>query len=978
METKFIEWSEIEFKGKKGNTIKTTCPLCSSTRKNPKDPCLYVNMNDGVAKCYNCDSLGFRDSLSNRQSDIAIKYDLPPQNWHNFTNLSDTIVQYFETRKISQKTLECFGITQEKVYQPQRGKEIVSIAFNYFEGDVLVNKKFRSLQKEFTQSKNGKPIFYNINSIIGADEAYIQEGELDVLSLYEIGIKNAISLPNGANDNDAFWVNSEKYLKDIKKFYIATDMDEKGEIVAEKIAQRLGRYRCERVLFEGKDANEDLQNMVLQRTIHRTKKYPAEGTLTMDDIYDELIDLYNDGIPKVNKPKGREFTEINEMFSTMKGQLTVVTGIPSSGKALDVNTKIFTPKGFTTIGEINVGDELFDENGNICRVKAKSEVFENRPTYKLGFSDGSFLIADENHEWLTSTRKSRLSEYRYQKRFKKNGGILQPKGTDQSYKREYDSIKTTKEIVETLLIDNGTRKNHAIKVAKPLNLNHKELLVNPYVLGVWLGDGTSKSSQITTGDKEVMDNIANLGHEVVSQNVKYHYNVKGLIKELRKINVYDNKHIPVEYLTASYEQRLELLRGLMDSDGYAGKDGENEFCSVRKQLADDVYTLICSLGIKCNYITNDAKIYGRYISERYRISFKTHIKIYNLKRKQETLDNFFYGGGGDRANDVRHIKSAELVYGYKTQCIEVDSPSHLFLAGESMIPTHNSNITEWYLLNLAKDYNYKLSFFTPEHTPYSMFHSKMAEKVIGKPFFNRRRYDNGVERMNKEDLDLYKAWANERVYLTDSTKGEVVDWDWLLKTFEAQMLRYGINIFIVDAFNKVIMRDKDEKKGIRDMLTKLTQFCSKFNVEIFLIAHPTKMRKLENGQYEIPTLYDVSGSADFRNQTHNGYTIHREYGNNGNDRTLFVCGKVKFQFQGEIGKSCSLIYDTMNGRYYREGDQPNRMSFFDTNYDRINNQPVEVEINDIEELNNYANPFAGMKSQSQSFDFSSFEENQPF
>lgn len=932
----FIKWEEINIKNKRDGVLKTTCPNCSKERRNPKDPCLYVNLTDGVAKCFNCDLLGFRDSRVNRESEIAIKYTLPPQNWQNFTNLSDVITKYIETRKISQKTLNDFCVTQELVYQPQRCKEVISIVFNYFEGDLIVNKKYRSLSKEFTQTKGGKPILYNINSAIGQDELYITEGELDIFSLYEIGIKNAVSLPNGANDNDAFWINSEPYLKDIKKFYIATDNDEKGDIVADKIAQRLGRYRCERILFDGKDANEDLQNMVLNRTIRNTKKYPVIGTLTTSDFSEGLFTLYDEGIPKVNKPKGREFADINKIFSTMNGQLTVITGIPSSGKALWVETPIFTPKGFVKLGDLSIGDVIFYENGNTCNIVAKSEIFNDRQTYKLKFSDGSELIADENHEWLTNTRSSRKSEYQYQKRINKNGLGLQKNGSNQTRKREFPSVKTTKEIINTLLAENGKRANHAINLSEPLVFENKELLVDPYVLGAWLGDGTSSSGGITTGDYELIENIRERGFIVNEYKAKYHYGILNLSVLLKKIGVHKNKHIPLEYLTSSYEQRMELLRGLMDSDGYCGYGAANEFCSVKEKLARDVFTLLVSLGIKCTFNINDAKIYGRYISKRYRLHFKTNLKVYNISRKQLVIDNYFKKDGVIKGGNLRYIKSIEPVYGYKTQCIEVDSPSHLFLAGESLIPTHNSNITEWYLLNMAKDYNKKLSFFTPEHTPYELFHSKMAEKVIGKPFFNRNYYESGVIRMTKEELDAYILWSNEKIYITSPSDTNVADWDWLIRTFEEQMLRYGVNIFVIDAYNKVIMKSKDEKQGIREALTKITQFCAKYNVEVYLIAHPTKMQKDNNGQYQIPTLYDVSGSADFRNQTHNGYIIHREYGNDGNDVTVFVCGKIKFQFQGEIGKSCNLIYDKMNGRYYREGDSPNRKSFFDETYNDNN------------------------------------------
>src|SRR5690606_7464112 len=133
--------------------------------------------------------------------------------------------------------------------------------------------------------------FYNINSVIGVDEVYIVEGEFDVLALHQVGIKNAISVPNGANDNDNYWINSEKYLIDVKKFYIAVDNDTKGNELSEKIAQRLGRWRCVRVNFKGKDANDDLKSGLLDKTIKDILHYPVSGTFTSKDMEDDLFEL---------------------------------------------------------------------------------------------------------------------------------------------------------------------------------------------------------------------------------------------------------------------------------------------------------------------------------------------------------------------------------------------------------------------------------------------------------------------------------------------------------------------------------------------------------------------------------------------------------------------------------------------------------------------------------------------------------------
>ena len=323
----FIEWKEIEHNGKK----RSICPKCSASRKNKSDKCLSINHDKGTAFCHHCEAVSFKE-------DVAIEtekeYKLPIQTWKNYTAISDKLVKYLEARKISQSTAIALGWTEEKHYQPALKKEVNNLVFNFFEGETLVNKKYRSANKKFIQSSGTKSIFYNINSVIGKKKVYIVEGEFDVAALYEFGIKDGIvSVPNGANDNDDFWINSEKYIKDVKEFVIAVDNDEKGNSLKDKISQRLGKHRCSYLEFKNKDANGDLVSMDLKETIRGAKRFPVSGTFNVSDLFDGIIDLYDNGLPKTIYPKSKYWRGIKDVFSVMRGQLTVGTGIPSHGKS---------------------------------------------------------------------------------------------------------------------------------------------------------------------------------------------------------------------------------------------------------------------------------------------------------------------------------------------------------------------------------------------------------------------------------------------------------------------------------------------------------------------------------------------------------------------------------------------------------------------------------------------------------------------
>jgi len=554
----FIDWDSLEFKKSSGKE-KLRCPECSNKRTDKKDRSLMVNHNDGYGKCFYCESLTFRED-SEKQTEK--NYQTPYQDITKACIFNDKMLEYMSSRKINLSTLEALYVSQEKYYQPALQKEVDNIVFNYYEGSKLINKKYRSAGKKFTQTAGTKPIFYNINSVIGKKECYIVEGEFDVLAMYEIGVKNCISVPNGANDNDDYWLNCEKYLKDIEKFYIATDNDDKGNELADKIAQRLGRFRCQRIVFNNKDTNGDLIDGCLKESLETPKRYPVNGTFTVEDLYDGIIELYDNGLPETIYPKHRCFGNLKNVFSVMRGHLITSTGIPSHGK---------------------------------------------------------------------------------------------------------------------------------------------------------------------------------------------------------------------------------------------------------------------------------------------------------------------------------------------------------------------STFVEWYVLNLIKDYKMKASFFSPEHSPMELHQAHFIQKTFAKNYF--KSYP-GTPRVSREDILRYKKWANEKLYLTGVSDGEFPTWDWMFDKFKEQMYAFGIDIFVIDAFNKLQLPKGNKLDEINKVLTKLTMFAQMHNVIIFLVAHPTKMKMNEEGTYSCPTLYDVSGSSDFRNQTHDGFAIYRNWETEKESGfTEFINLKTKYSFQGEIGAKVEFDYHLPSGRYYERGTE---------------------------------------------------------
>jgi len=312
------------------------CPLCSSDRqpKNQKAKCASYDWERGLGTCHHCDS-SFQLHTYQRKGASEKVYVRPEEAKINPP--TSKIVEWFKTRGISQQTLTDLRCGEGSEYMPQTGKIENTIQFNYIMGDQLINVKYRDGRKNFKLYKGAEKVFYNINSIIGYKECVITEGEMDVLALHEAGIKNAISVPNGAtlNSNNLDYLdNCIDYFEDKEKIILAVDNDEPGQALQQELIRRLGAEVCFLATFEEcKDANDYLikygKEALAQRII-KSRPVPLENVTTFKDIEDEITDFVKNGFKRGYQIGIPNFDNI---FSTYTGQFITVTGIPSSGKS---------------------------------------------------------------------------------------------------------------------------------------------------------------------------------------------------------------------------------------------------------------------------------------------------------------------------------------------------------------------------------------------------------------------------------------------------------------------------------------------------------------------------------------------------------------------------------------------------------------------------------------------------------------------
>ena len=312
------------------------CPLCSSDRKpkNQKAKCASYDWDRGLGTCHNCNT-SFQLHTYQRKGASEKVYVRPAEVVHKPP--ASKVVEWFKTRGISQQTLTDLRISEGPEFMPQTGKTENVIKFNYFMGDQLINVKYRDGRKNFKLYKGAEKVFYNINSIIGYEYCVIVEGEMDVLALYEAGITNAISVPNGAtlNSNNLDYLDAcIDYFEDKEKIILAVDTDEAGQALQAELVRRLGSEACYLASFEDcKDANEYLQKYgkeKLSERISGARPVPLENVTTFRDIEDEVTDFVKNGFKPGFQVGLQNFDDI---FSTYTGQFITVTGIPSSGKS---------------------------------------------------------------------------------------------------------------------------------------------------------------------------------------------------------------------------------------------------------------------------------------------------------------------------------------------------------------------------------------------------------------------------------------------------------------------------------------------------------------------------------------------------------------------------------------------------------------------------------------------------------------------
>ncbi|MEY2405064.1 MAG: replicative helicase [Acidimicrobiaceae bacterium] len=600
-------------------------------------------------------------------------------------------------------------------------------------------------------------IFDAITSLYGAgepsDPVTVAE-ELRRAGLLEaIGGQSALV---GLQNNTPATTSAGRYAKIVEEHALLRRMISVAGEIAEKA------YGLPDDVTKTLDEAESMVFSVADRRVTDTTKIFNE---LLNPFLDRLEQLYEREEPVTGLGTG--YADLDELLAGLQpSSLAVVGARPSMGKALSLDTRIPTPDGWTTMGELRVGDAVLDDQGRPCNVTYVTPVQRDRQCYDVEFDDGSVIVADADHQWFATAHE--VGAQRWEPR-----------------------VVTTKQLLaEGVRGPDGRRPNWHVPVAQALDLPDHDLPVEPYTLGRWLSEAG---------------------------------------------------HLPAAYLRASFKQRLAVLHGLLDTDGRVTTgDGAVELCLDDRALLTQARELVCSLGHNPGPIRQRST---RRPDGRQVVSFV-----------------FRWRPVGDGRLARRAIIAIRPVSSVPVRCITVDAPSHLYLAGESMIPTHNTAFALGIARHASMHGTKPVLFFSLE-----MSHIELAERIMAaEANVDSKKLRTG--RLSSVDWTRIQnasgRLATAQLFVDDNPMLTVMDIRAKARRLKSQVGDLGV--IIVDYIQLMTGRSDRESRQVEvSEISRSLKILAR-ELETPVVALAQLNRQLETRQDKRPMLSDLreSGSLE--------------------------------------------------------------------------------------------------------------------
>lgn len=875
---------------KKGVNLVGLCPYAHKE----KTPSFYVSPSRQICKCFGCgkgnsDAIGFlmdSQGMSYPQAltHLAGKYNIPIEEeskvfvkpeWKNKTTLPEPIVKWFEGRGIRQKTLSDMKISFDKVYMPAVEKELPAIQFNYFMDGELINIKSRSQNKDWALVPKAKLILYNIDSIKGKKEVFIVEGECFHPSA-------EVLTPNG-------WVRLDKYNN-------------------EPVAQYNSNREIDFVIPLAKIKKQFSGNLI--EYSNGQKFY----SLTTPE-HNLVVNHYNTGnLVKIKANEIKSFGSVPRV-STHNGE-----GIPMSD--WEIKLCIAVSADFTIRKE---GDVY----GCFKKERKKIRICEILEKLQIPFS----CKKDSRDYWSVFIRRGDAPPYLF--KLFPNKWI------------HHSSLYQKRLIIDEILFWDGNsvpNRNQIEYSSKEIHnatfiqtiaslvgfcatiIPRKNELGEWYKVSILFSKTTTSLQSLSKNKKEI-----NYNGEVFCLTVP---SGMLLVRQNQCISVSGNCDA-LSLIEAGY---VNETSGVVSVPNGAGVKGNN------LSYIDNCIHLF--EGVEKIYIGTDNDIAGRRLreelAERFGKDRCSYLEWKDKKDGNDVLKAYGIEGiheccshpinfpitGTFTVSDFSYEIDDMYVNGLdKGVSIGLRDFWLRFVPGYITVITGISNdgksdFVDEICMRLLTKHQWKGAYYSPENKPTQLHFSKLARKLTGKNW-------DGDNRITREEVTEVKNYLEKKVFFIQPEKDFSIQN--ILNTVMELKKEYGIKWFVIDAWNKLEHKGGSDLAYIGKTLDDLAIFCTAIQVHCFLVAHPRKMDKDKKTKLrDVPSLYDISGSADFFNKCDNGLTV---YVNWATKISEIHRQKVKFSHWGFKGMS-EYKYDLESSRYYKEA--------FPEKTNWITGKPIEI------------------------------------
>lgn len=725
-------------------------------------------------------------------------------------------------------------------------------------------------------------IIKTVSAMVSKDDFYFDTNKLIFEKMLDMKYRNEpidiITLNNRIKEDQVFDVhgycksNGEmRYLTEIATIVSTTQaVKYHCEIVKKHSIQRQIVNSAKEIIDmanQGTFENSiDLLNSAKQRLdIKIQQDQPKDFSITsiMANVAQQIEKEYQE------TESSKLYTEFRDLDKYTAGlhpqEVTILAARPGIGKAQPLYSKILTPYGWERMGDIIVGSKVMGSNGKPCNVVGVFPQGE-KEIYRVYFSDNTFTDCTLDHLWETKTRKERK-------------GKANP------------TIKTTKQILETLRTNKDQRLNHSIRYVEPVQFEKKELFIDPYVLGLLIGDGGfTKGASIgfSNIEKDIFEKMNNLLPETdkltMNSNGKDHwvtrkrYNgsptkTKNALFSLGLFGLKSSqKFIPDVYLYSCVEDRLKLLRGLIDTDGTivkedTGKYKNNyiEYSTTSERLSKNIRELVLSLGGRCAITTR----FGNYKKDGVNINtipnYRVFIRFPNNIIPVSSEKHLSKYSGESKLTE-KFIKDIVYVGEYEAQCIMVDSDDHLYVTDDYIL-THNTAFAVQLMINLAVKKN-KVLFVSREMSTVQL--GKRILSNIGKINGHKLRFCKSLS--DKDFVDIGKAMEvinHMPIEINDklSTIQEI-------RLYCRDLKDQGkLDVLIVDYLGllKTLKKTNGQREAIEDISRQLKEISLDLEIPVICLAQLNRENEREKRE---PKLIDLRESGSIEQDADNVLFLH--------------------------------------------------------------------------------------------------------